>query len=111
MCHCLDYKKSGGGEAAIVFAVPEADFTITRGKVKPFHYIANSGKGVDRNFCSDCGARLFTTHLGAYPGLVFVALGSLDDPKGIEPKLEMFTRRRLPWVKPLEVPQFENMPS
>jgi len=25
--------------------------------------------------------------------------------------LEMFTKRRLKWAKPLELPQFENMPS
>jgi hypothetical protein len=110
-CHCLDCKKSGGGEASVIFAVPEDDFTITSGEVKPFHYTANSGKGVDRNFCLACGARLFTTNLGAYPGLVFVALGSLDDPTGIEPKLEMFVRRRLPWVKQLDVPQWQNMPE
>ena len=34
-----------------------------------------------------------------------------DNPKGIEPVLEMFTRRRLEWAKPLDLPQFENMPS
>jgi hypothetical protein len=25
--------------------------------------------------------------------------------------LEMFTKRRLKWAKPLDLPQFENMPS
>jgi hypothetical protein len=42
---------------------------------------------------------------------VFVQLGSLDDPKGIAPKLEMFVKRRLPSVTPLDPPQFEAMPS
>jgi hypothetical protein len=31
----------------------------------------------------------------SFPGLVFVMLGSLDRPELIEPKLEMFTKRRL----------------
>jgi hypothetical protein len=44
-------------------------------------------------------------------GMVFVTLGSLDNPESIEPMLEMFTKRRLKWVKPLDLPQFENMPS
>src|SRR3954468_13149946 len=74
MCHCLDCKKASGGEAAIICGVPERDFTLTGGPVKSFHYVANSGKGLDRNFCADCGARLFTTNLEAFPGLVFVAL-------------------------------------
>jgi len=28
----------------------------------------------------------------------------------IAPKLEMFTKRRLAWNKPLDMPQFEEMP-
>jgi hypothetical protein len=29
----------------------------------------------------------------------------------ITPRLEMFTKRRLDWAKPLDVPQFDGMPS
>ena len=43
--------------------------------------------------------------------MIFVTLGSLDNPEGIEPVLEMFTKRRLKWVKPLDLSQFGNMPS
>lgn len=111
VCHCLDCKKASGGEAATWFGVPEADFTITGGNTTAFHYIADSGQGLDRNFCTMCGARLFTSNLGSFPGLVFVQLASLDDPGGIAPKLEMFVKRRLPWVTPLDLPQFEAMPS
>jgi hypothetical protein len=91
--------------------VPEDDFTLISGKPKAFHYVAQSGKGLDRNFCPDCGARVFTTNLEGFPGTIFVTLGSLDNPQGIEPMLEMFTKHRLAWAKPLDVPQFENMPS
>ncbi|MER8430317.1 GFA family protein [Mesorhizobium caraganae] len=111
VCHCLDCKKASGGEAATFFAVPEDDFTLISGKPKAFHYIANSGNGLDRNSCPECAARVFTDHLEGFPGTVFVQLGSLDRPELIAPKLEMFTRRRLGWVKPLDLPQFENMPS
>ena len=111
VCHCLDCKKASGGEAAIFFGVPEADFTLTSGKPSAFHHIADSGKGLDRNFCPQCGARVFTNNLESFPGTVFVTLGSLDDPKGFDPVLEMFTKRRLPWVKPLDLPQFEAMPG
>ena len=77
------------------FAVPEDDFTLISGKPKSFHYIADSGNGLDRNFCPDCGARLFSSNLQGFPGMVFVTIGSLDNPEGIAPKLEMFTKRRL----------------
>lgn len=111
ICHCLDCKKASGGEAAIWFGIPDSDFALTSGVTKPFGYIADSGKALDRNFCANCGARLYTSNLESFPNMIFVQLGSLDDPSGITPKLEMFVKRRLPWVLPLDVPQFEAMPS
>ena len=110
-CHCLDCKKASGGEMATFFGVPADDFRLISGKPKSFHYIAESGKGLDRNFCPDCGSRLFTSNLETFPGTVFVMLGSLDRPDLIAPKLEMFTKRRLSWMKPLDLPQFLSMPS
>ena len=55
----------------------------------------NSGQG---------WARLFSSNLHGFPGMVFVTIGSLDNPEGIAPKLEMFTKRRLKWMKALDVP-------
>jgi hypothetical protein len=111
MCHCLDCKKASGGEAAVWFAVPEDDFTLTSGETNAFHYVAQSGNGLDRNFCPTCSARLYTSNLDGFPKTVFVQISSLDDPAGIEPKLEMFVKRRVPWLKPLDLPQFSDMPS
>ena len=109
-CHCLDCKRASGGEAATFCGVPLEDFTLLSGKPSSFHYIANSGKGLDRVFCPSCGARIYTENLGSFPGVVFVQLGSLDRPELITPKVEMFTKRRPAWSKPLGVPQFEEMP-
>lgn len=110
-CHCRDCKKASGGEAATFFAVPEEDFTLISGQPKAHHYVAESGKGLDRCFCPDCGARLFTSNLESFPGLVFVTLGALDRPELIAPRLEMFTKRRLDWARPLDLPQFDSMPG
>ena len=109
-CHCLDCKRASGGEMATFFAVPEDDFALLAGEPKSYHYIADSGKGLDRNFCPTCGSRLFSSNLESFPGLVFVMLCSLDRPELIEPKLEMFCKRRLRWMKPLDLPQFDGMP-
>ena len=110
-CHCLDCKRASGGEMATFFAVPQDDFTLVSGNPKARHYVAASGKGLDRNFCPECGSRLFTSNLESFPGTNFVTLGSLDNPGRIEPKVEMFVKRRLKWVSPLDLPQFEGMPS
>jgi hypothetical protein len=96
---------------ATFFGVPQDDFTVVSDQAKAHHYVAESGKGLDRNFCPDCGSRLFSTNLDSFPGLVFVMLGSLDRPELIAPKLEMFTKRRLKRNKPLDIPQFDSMPG
>jgi hypothetical protein len=113
ICHCLDCKKASGGEAATWFGIPADDFTLTAGQncIKAFSYVADSGKKLDRNFCLECGARLFTSNLEGFPGTTFVQLGALEDPTGIKPVLEMFVKRRLAWQKPLDLPQFSDMPS
>jgi len=110
-CHCLDCKRASGGEMATFFGVPADDFTLLSGNPGAFHYIAESGKGLDRNFCPQCAARVFSSNLESFPGAVFVQLGSLDHPEMIAPKLEMFVKRRLAWNKPLDLPQFEGMPG
>lgn len=110
-CHCLDCKRASGGEMATFFGVPEDDFTLLSGEPKSFPYVANSGKKLERNFCPDCGSRLYSTNLESFPGLVFVQLGSLDRPEMIAPKLEMFVKRRLKWNKPLGIPEFDGMPA
>ena len=110
VCHCLDCKKASGGEAATWFGVAEDDFTLTSGTLTAYPYVADSGGKLNRNFCPTCGARVFTSDLDSFPGLVFVQLGSLDQPQTITPKLEMFVKRRLPWVKSLGLPEFSDMP-
>jgi len=111
VCHCLDCKRASGGEAAVFMGVPADDFALTSGTPKGFDQVADSGKKLKRNFCSNCGSRLFTSDLESFPGTVFVMLGSLDDPVRITPRLEMFVKRRLPWCKALDMPQFDAMPS
>ena len=68
VCHCLDCKKSSGGEAATFFAVPEEDFTLISGEPKAFHYIAQSGKGLDRNFCPNLRRQGVHHEAGGFSG-------------------------------------------
>lgn len=110
LCHCLDCKRASGGEGAMWFGVATSDFQLASGTPKGFGYTADSGKKLVRNFCPECGSRLYTSDLESFPGMVFVQVGSLDNATGFAPQLEMFTKRRLGWATPLDLPQFTDMP-
>ena len=84
--------------------VRKAALRWTRGQPASFR----SSSLVERQFCAACGTAL-TYNLIEGPN-ISVTIGSLDDPGAIEPALEMFTKRRLEWAKPLGLPQFETMP-
>jgi len=111
VCHCLDCKRASGGEAATFFGVPEDDFTLISGEPKAFHYVAQSGKGLDRNFCPNCGARVFSSNLEGFfrgwsssPSAAWITLRALNRCLRCSPSAVSNGRSR-------SVPQFENMPS
>jgi hypothetical protein len=110
-CYCLDCQKASGGVMATFFGIPQTDFTLLSGQPRSFSYSADSGLRIDRNFCPECGSRLFSNNAGAFPGTVFVMLGSLDNAETIQPILEMYAKRRHTWLKHLDVPQFSSMPT
>lgn len=111
-CYCLDCQKSSGAVMATYFSVPEADFTLISGDPKGFQYIADTGNKVVRNFCPECGSRVFTNGLEGFLGTVFVMIGALDHTGEIAPPImEIFTKRRIPWTKELDVPQHLARPD
>lgn len=111
-CYCFDCQRSSGGVMATYMSVAQDDFTLLSGAPKGYGYVADTGNTLVRNFCPDCGARLFTDRLSGFPGTVFVMLGSLNHTDEIAPPImEIFTRRRIPWTKALDVPQFAARPD
>ncbi|WP_250005021.1 GFA family protein [Actinoplanes sp. M2I2] len=111
-CYCRDCQKSSGAIMATYFSVAADDFKLLSGTPRSYPYIAASGNTLERNFCPDCGARLFQDRLSGFPGQVFVMLGSLDDPETVKPPImEIFTRFRISWTKALDVPQYPGRPD
>ena len=111
-CYCKDCQRSSGGVMATYFSAAEDDFTLLSGSPRSYPYVAASGNTLERRFCPDCGARVFTDKLSGFPGQVFVMLGGLDDPERIKPPImEIFTRFRTSWTKVLDVPQYPGRPD
>jgi len=97
-CHCRDCQKASGGQMSTVAGVPRNAFRLTAGKTRSFAYSGDSGKGLARYFCENCGSRLYTADLGAMPELMFVAAGSLDDASWLKPVMHIYTKSKQPWA-------------
>ncbi|MBI4490563.1 MAG: GFA family protein [Deltaproteobacteria bacterium] len=109
-CHCRDCQKAGGGAFAPALAVPTVALKIT-GEVKYYGTKGDSGQTVSRGFCPNCGARLLGKSKGM-PDLTIILAGSLDDPGGFRPGMDIYTASAQPWdyMNP-DLPKFPKMPQ
>lgn len=94
-CHCRDCQYVSGGAEANVIAVPAAALAI-KGAPKRYESPADSGSGVWRSFCPDCGTPLFAGN-SAHPDFVSVKAGSLDDPSAFQRQAHIWTASAPPW--------------
>lgn len=112
-CHCRDCQHiTGGGHTPVVY-VPASTFKLTRGKLSYFKTDSEmmGPHSHQRGFCAECGSRLTG---GEGPGMTGIGMtaGSLDDPSGFKPAVEIWMSDAQPWdfVDPT-MPKFEKYPS
>jgi hypothetical protein len=96
-CHCRDCQRSTGSAFATFCFVPSAAFRAESGTAKGYTVQGESGKGVTRFFCPDCGAQLYS-EVEVMPGLRFVKSGSLDDASWMEPGVALWCDSAQPWT-------------
>lgn len=109
-CHCTDCQRlSGAGHTTgAMFA---ADSVRVRGRVSEFRLESAARNVVIRSFCPGCGSPLFGRNEGM-PGFVTVAVGTLDDPDGVQPQVVVFARSRRSWDhRDDALPTFDAQPG
>ena len=100
MCSCLDDRKiTGSLFGATNLMIPSEGLATTKGGLKTYAKIVESGNEMRSHFRGDCGSTLYRVSTG-YPGVVMVKAGYIDDfdPADGKPQLEMFTREHVHWV-------------
>jgi hypothetical protein len=110
VCHCRECRKQSASAFGISVIVRQADFRLTRGRVRTWSRPTDSGRTLDCAFCPDCGSRLW--HQTAGEGeTVSVKGGSLDQPPDLQQAVHIWTSRKLPGVViPDGVVQFPQEP-
>lgn len=95
-CHCRMCQRATGGPFAALTGVPRDKITWTKGTPK---FFASSSLAT-RAFCTGCGTPLtFAYNEETWPNAwVYVTVGSLDDPTGLEMETHFGVESKLPWV-------------
>jgi len=96
-CHCRECQKFTGTAYMSAFMVPVESFKITKGEPSFYTVDADSGGEISRGFCKACGSPVFAKFT-SMPGIVAITAGSLDDPTGFKPTMDMYTSMAQPWV-------------
>ncbi len=94
-CHCNSCKKISGGAFSSLAVVREKRLEITTGKEDLTTY--SLSEKIEKHFCRHCGTPIFNRN-NRFPGRCMVALGTLDDPEGVVPSINVHCENQLSWV-------------
>lgn len=96
-CHCRDCQRSSGAAFSTVAMVPADSIEIRGETLSIFRTVGDDhGKEDQRHFCSNCGSQLITTS-DAYPGVVFIKAGTLNDNTLIKPAMDVWSDSKQAW--------------
>lgn len=93
-CRVCQYLATGG--AAVNVCFPTAGFSVS-GEMNDYQSIADSGNRMHRRFCPNCGTHLFS-EAESRPHLIFVRVGTLDDPEIAKPAANIWTASAPSWA-------------
>jgi hypothetical protein len=104
ICHCRNCQKQSGTAFSVVSAYPASAYDQT-GETRVFADRGDSGKGVARHFCPNCGSPIISV-ADAMPGIVIVKAGSLDGFADVRPTAEVYCDNALSWLPKLSATRF-----
>jgi hypothetical protein len=96
ICHCRHCQRQSGSAFGIVVAVQAADFDL-HGETRIFGDSSDSGRTVARIFCPNCGSPILS-RIEPMPDLVLIKAGTLDEPGTLQPAIEVYCDRALPFL-------------
>ena len=107
-CHCRDCQRQNGS-AFVLNALIETDqVTLLSGNPEPVAVPTDSGRPHEIYRCSSCRVAVWSVY-GTSRKLLFVRVGTLDDPAALTPDVHIYIRSKLPWLAlPEGTPSFET---
>lgn len=110
ICHCTHCQRASGSAFSVNLLLEEGDYD-QHGETKFFLDHGDSGLPSYRHFCGGCGSPVMTKATNL-PGLILVKAGTLDDPEGLWPQVEIYTDHAAKWHEPVVgATRFAQAPS
>jgi hypothetical protein len=111
-CHCTTCQKNTGSAFSLNVAVPDNEIEINGDSLRVYEEHSDAdGPPFYRSFCSRCGSPI-AGRGDAYPGLIFLKAGTLDDTTWLKPTLHIWCAEKQPWFTLEEgVSRFEHGPE
>ena len=97
LCHCRMCQQWTGSAMLGSVTFDRDTITFTKGTPK----LHQSSSVCERGFCADCGSSLFTRYCsgGPFDTVIFIALGTLDDPETCVPDIHYGAESELSWMR------------
>ena len=89
ICWCRDCQYMGAGSGTVNACFRTDSFKVL-GDTTVYESVAASGNRMHRKFCPSCGTPLFS-EAQARPHLIFVRVGTFDDPDIADPAMTIWT--------------------
>ncbi len=96
ICWCRDCQYFAAGSGTVNACFRTENLAVT-GEMQNYVSTADSGNRMHRRFCPACGTQLFSA-AEARPQLVFVRVGSFDDPELARPAMTIWTDSAPSWA-------------
>ncbi len=95
-CWCRVCQYIGAGSGTVNTCFRTETFSV-EGELRDYRSIADSGNVMHRRFCPTCGTHLFS-EAESRPHLIFVRVGTLDDPGAVRPAMTIWTAEAPEWA-------------
>jgi hypothetical protein len=93
-CRVCQYLGAGSGTVNVCFA---SSAVSIEGALADYASVADSGSRMHRRFCPSCGTALFS-EAESRPHLIFIRVGTLDDPCIVQPSVTIWTAQAPSWA-------------
>ncbi|MCP3980210.1 MAG: GFA family protein [bacterium] len=97
-CHCLNCQSQTGSAFVLNALVETRQLELSGAAPEPTELSSGSGRPHDVYRCAQCNNAVWSDY-GRRPGIRFLRLGTLDDPRALQPDVHIYTRSKLPWVR------------